>query len=224
MHDKIRTDKPCLRLARPLALQDKSERYDEMPALKARYGLTIGADGQSLDKKETLSDMKMGVGLGFILIYIILAWVFSSYSWPLAVMSAIPLGLTGAILGHFLLGKDLSMFSLMGLFGLSGIVINDSIVLITFYSKLRKTGEEARKAIVKAICARFRAVLLTSLTTIAGLLPILFETSLQAQFLIPMAISIVFGLAYGTFLILFFIPALLMMIENTKQRLGITET
>ena len=192
-----------------------------LPSLKARYSLTIGAEGQTANQQETLDDMTIGIGIGFTLIYIILAWVFSSYSWPLAVMSAIPLGLTGAIFGHFLLGKDLSLFSLMGLFGLSGIVINDSIVLITFYSNLRRAGQEAHKAIVEAICARFRAVLLTSLTTIAGLLPILFETSLQAQFLIPMAISIVFGLAYGTFLILFFIPALLMMIEGGKNRLGI---
>ncbi len=192
-----------------------------LPSLKARYSLTIDADGQSADQKETLDDMVIGVGLGLTLIYIILAWVFSSYSWPLAVMTAIPFGLTGAIFGHFLLGKDLSMFSLMGLFGLSGIVINDSIVLITFYGQLRKAGIDAHKAIVDAICARFRAVLLTTLTTVAGLLPILFETSLQAQFLIPMAISIVFGLIYGTFLILFFIPALLMMIEGGKRRLGI---
>ncbi|OUS28240.1 acriflavin resistance protein [Gammaproteobacteria bacterium 45_16_T64] len=192
-----------------------------LPSLKAKYSLTIGADGQAVDQKETLNDMIVGVGLGLTFIYIILAWVFASYSWPLAVMAAIPFGLTGAIFGHFLLGKDLSMFSLMGLFGLSGIVINDSIVLITFYAKLREAGLEAHQAIVDAICARFRAVLLTTLTTVAGLLPILFETSLQAQFLIPMAISIVFGLLYGTFLILFFIPALLMMIENTKRRFGI---
>ncbi len=192
-----------------------------LPSLKARFSLTIDADGQAADQKETLDDMIIGVGLGLTLIYIILAWVFSSYSWPLAVMTAIPFGLTGAIFGHFLLGKDLSMFSLMGLFGLSGIVINDSIVLITFYGQLRKAGIDAHKAIIDAICARFRAVLLTTLTTVAGLLPILFETSLQAQFLIPMAISIVFGLAYGTFLILFFIPALLMMIEGGKRRLGI---
>ena len=189
------------------------------PSLMRRYSLTIGLEGQAANQKETLDDMKIGIGLGLTLIYIILAWVFSSYSWPLAVMTAIPFGLTGAIFGHFLLGKDLSMFSLMGLFGLSGIVINDSIVLISFYGKLREAGMEAHKAIIEAICARFRAVLLTTLTTVAGLLPILFETSLQAQFLIPMAISIVFGLAYGSFLILFFIPALLIMIENGKTRL-----
>lgn len=191
------------------------------PMLEQKYGIKLGLEGRAVDQQETLNDMKMGMLIGLLLIYIVLAWVFSSYSWPLAVMSAIPLGLTGAILGHFILGKHLSMFSLMGLFGLAGIVINDSIVLITFYSQLRAKGQQVYEAITNAICARFRAVLLTSLTTIAGLLPILFETSLQAQFLIPMAISIVFGLAYGTFLILFFVPAMLVSLENTRIRLGI---
>ena len=192
-----------------------------IPSLKKRYGISTDAEGLTANQKETLGDMLTGVTLGLMLIYIILAWVFSSYSWPFAVMAAIPLGLTGAILGHFLLGKDLSLLSLMGLFGLSGIVINDSIVLISFYAKLRRQGQNAQDAIINAICVRFRAVLLTSLTTIAGLLPILFETSMQAQFLIPMAISIVFGLGYGTLLILFFIPALLIFIETTKQRIAV---
>lgn len=191
------------------------------PELTQKYGIKLGLEGRAVEQQETMDDMKIGMLVGLVLIYIVLAWVFASYSWPLAVMSAIPLGLTGAILGHFILGKQLSMFSMMGLFGLSGIVINDSIVLITFYSQLRQQGQQVYEAITNAICARFRAVLLTSLTTIAGLLPILFETSLQAQFLIPMAISIVFGLAYGTFLILFFIPAMLVYLENGRRRLGI---
>lgn len=191
------------------------------PRLKKVYGIKLGLEGRAVDQQETMDDMKTGMIVGLTLIYIVLAWVFASYSWPLAVMSAIPLGLTGAILGHFILGKHLSMFSMMGLFGLSGIVINDSIVLITFYSQLRQKGQDVYEAVTNAICARFRAVLLTSLTTIAGLLPILFETSLQAQFLIPMAISIVFGLAYGTFLILFFIPSMLVYLENGRRRLGI---
>ncbi len=190
-----------------------------LPDLKQRYHLSLGLEGKAKDQEETISDMKMGMIIGLALIYIVLAWVFSSYSWPLAVMAAIPLGLTGSLFGHLIMGKDLSMFSLMGLFGLSGIVVNDSIVLITFYSQLRRRGMDAHSAIVEAICARFRAVVLTSLTTIAGLLPILFETSLQAQFLIPMAISIVFGLAYGTFLILFFVPSLLVFIETLKGRI-----
>ncbi|MEH6813276.1 MAG: efflux RND transporter permease subunit, partial [Motiliproteus sp.] len=182
-----------------------------------KYGIHYSFEGKKADENETLSDMKTGGMIAVCLIYIILAWVFSSYLWPLAVMAAIPLGLTGAILGHLAMGQALTILSLFGLFGLSGIVINDSIVLITFYKKLRDQGMAAEQAIVEAACQRLRAVLLTSLTTIAGLSPILFETSLQAQFLIPMATAIVFGLAFGTMLILLLVPSLLMMVENLKQ-------
>lgn len=195
---------------------------DVFPKLQQHYGVRFGLEGQALDQQQTVGDMKTGLIIGCALIFIILAWVFSSYSWPIAVMSAIPLGLTGAIFGHLLLNTSLSIFSLMGLFGLSGIVINDSIVLITFFGQLRRQGVPLEQAIVDSVCARFRAVLLTSLTTIAGLLPILFETSLQAQFLIPMAISIVFGLAYGTFLILFFIPGMIILLERLRNRLGLS--
>ncbi|MCG8669713.1 MAG: efflux RND transporter permease subunit [Pseudomonadales bacterium] len=208
------------------AIVNANEVRDELnknvfPKLREVYGIKLGLEGRAVEQQETMADMKTGMIIGLALIFVVLAWVFASYSWPIAVMSAIPLGVTGAILGHFILGLNLSMFSMMGLFGLSGIVINDSIVLITFYSKLREEGQDVHEAITNAICARFRAVLLTSLTTIAGLLPILFETSVQAQFLIPMAVSIVFGLAYGTFLILFFIPAMLVYLENGRSRLGI---
>ncbi|MCP5015489.1 MAG: efflux RND transporter permease subunit [Ketobacter sp.] len=185
--------------------------------LQRRYGISLGLEGKAQDQQETIAEMQMGMMIGLALIFIVLSWVFSSYMWPIAVMSAIPLGLTGSLIGHLIMNKDLSMFSLMGLFGLSGIVVNDSIVLISFFGQLRERGMNVHDAIVEAICARFRAVVLTSLTTIAGLLPILFETSLQAQFLIPMAISIVFGLAYGTFLILFFVPAMITYLESAKR-------
>ncbi len=190
----------------------------KLDPILSQYGVSASFEGKNKDQRETLADMKMGLILALGLIFIILAWVFASYSWPLAVMMAIPLGLTGAIFGHWLLGMSLTVLSLFGLFGLSGIVINDSIVLITFYKQLRTQGMAIREAIIEATCQRLRAVLLTSLTTIAGLSPILFETSLQAQFLIPMATSIVFGLAYGTVLILFFVPALLTIIETAKER------
>ena len=124
-------------------------------------------------------------------------------------MAAIPFGIVGAIVGHCLLGIDLTILSLFGIFGLSGIVVNDSIILVVFFKHLRERGMPLRAAIVEAACQRLRAVLLTSLTTIAGLLPLLFETSLQAQFLIPMATTIAFGLAFSTVLVLFMIPALL---------------
>ena len=191
-------------------------RNGPLQQISADYGVSFAFEGKDLRQRETLSDMQTGLMLATALIFIILAWVFASWSWPLAVMLAIPLGITGALFGHVLLGIDLTVLSLFGLFGLSGIVINDSIVLITFYKKLRAENMPVEQAIVDAACARLRAVLLTSLTTIAGLTPILFETSLQAQFLIPMAVSIVFGLAWGTVLILLVIPAVLMVIESIR--------
>jgi len=199
-----------------VVVADLSESF--LPELGKEYGIKIELKGRAEEQAQTGKDMMLGAAIGFTLIYIILAWVFTSYSWPLAVLLAIPLGISGAIIGHWVLGLDLTMLSWFGFFGLSGIVINDAIILVTFYRELRERGQPAKEAIVDAACLRLRAVLLTSLTTIAGLLPLLFETSLQAQFLIPMAVSISFGLAYATVLILFVIPALLSLIEEHIEK------
>jgi multidrug efflux pump subunit AcrB len=145
---------------------------------------------------------------------LILTWVFSSYGWPLVVMAAIPFGLIGALFGHALMGIDLTILSLFGIFGLSGIVVNDSIILVTFFKQQREKGIETTEAIITAATHRLRAVLLTSMTTIGGLTPLLFETSRQAQFLIPMAVSISFGLMFATVLVLLVIPALLSVHES----------
>ena len=193
-------------------------RTTALPEITAKFGLKSSIQGRAQDREETFADMKVGVLVALTMIYIILAWVFSSYSWPFAVLIAIPLGLTGAIGGHWLMGLDLTVLSLFGFFGLSGIVINDSIVLVDTYRRLIDTGEDHMEAIIKASCLRFRAVLLTSLTTIAGLTPILFETSPQAQFLIPMATTIVFGLAYGTVLVLMIVPSVLGLIERNRSQ------
>jgi multidrug efflux pump subunit AcrB len=196
-------------------------KSNKLEQILAQHGVSASFEGKNKSQRETLADMKLGLALALILIFIILAWVFASYSWPISVMLAIPLGLTGAILGHGFMGMNMTILSLFGFFGLSGIVINDSIVLVTFYKELRQKGIAIQEALIEASCQRLRAVLLTSLTTIAGLTPILFETSLQAQFLIPMAVSIVFGLAYGTALILLFVPATLTIIESVRTNLGL---
>ena len=199
-------------------------RANALPEVTAKYGLKSTIQGRAQDREETFADMKVGVLVALAMIYIILAWVFSSYSWPFAVLIAIPLGLTGAIGGHWLMGLDLTVLSLFGFFGLSGIVINDSIVLVDTYRRLIQAGEDHIEAIVKASCLRFRAVLVTSLTTIAGLTPILFETSPQAQFLIPMATTIVFGLAYGTVLVLMIVPSVLSLIERNRNRTSVAHS
>ncbi len=187
--------------------------------LQRDYGIDASFEGRSADQRDTLSDMRKGLMLGLILIYLILAWVFSSYGWPLVVMAVIPFGLTGALFGHWAMGIDLTILSLFGMFGLSGIVVNDSIILVSFYKQLRGEGLSIQQALIEAASQRLRAVLLTSLTTIAGLMPLLFETSYQAQFLIPMATSIAFGLGFATLLILLVIPALLSMHESAHGRL-----
>ncbi|MCH9675428.1 MAG: efflux RND transporter permease subunit [Gammaproteobacteria bacterium] len=184
-----------------------------LPPVQSQFGVSFDLEGRAADQRETLGDMRRGALYASVLIYLVLAWVFGSYAWPLVVMLAIPFGLVGALLGHWILDVDLTILSLFGFFGLSGIVVNDSIILVTFFKELREAGVDARNAIIEAACQRLRAVMLTSLTTIAGLLPLLFETSLQAQFLVPMAISISFGLAFATVLVLLFVPAMLGVYE-----------
>ncbi|MEE2804630.1 MAG: efflux RND transporter permease subunit, partial [Pseudomonadota bacterium] len=185
-----------------------------LPELEREYGVRFSFQGRQADQRETLADMKRGALLALVLIYLVLAWVFASYGWPLLVMLIIPFGLVGALWGHQLMGIDLTILSMFGFFGLAGIVVNDSIILVVFYKQLRESGMAVEEAVVNAACQRLRAVLLTSLTTIAGLTPLLFETSLQAQFLIPMATSIAFGLAFSTLLVLLLVPALLVIYER----------
>jgi len=179
-----------------------------------QYGVSYFYEGSASDQAETMQDMKRGAIFGLIMIYLILAWVFASYSKPLVIMAVIPFGIIGAIIGHLLLNIEITILSLFGIVGLSGIVVNDSIILVSLYQQLRQQQIPVKTAIVQATQQRFRAVLLTSLTTIAGLTPLLFETSVQAQFLIPMATSITFGLGFATLLVLLVIPALLSLIES----------
>ena len=182
------------------------------------HGLDFRFAGKAEEQAQTLADMRFGALIGLSAIYIILAWVFGSYTRPLVVMVIIPFGLVGAILGHMLLGYTLTILSLFALLGLSGILVNDSIVLVTTIDQRSEDGEALTDAIVNGTCDRLRAVLLTSLTTILGLTPLLFETSLQAQFLIPMAITLVFGLMAATFLVLLVVPALI-AVQNDFRRI-----
>ena len=172
-----------------------------------QYDLEYEFAGRAEEQSETSADMRFGGLLGLALIYIILAWVFSSYFRPLAVMSIIPLGFVGAVFGHFLWGIDLTILSVFAILGLAGIVINDSIVLVRTIDERHET-EALEAAAIGGARDRLRAVVLTSATTIGGLTPLLFETSLQAQFLIPMAVTIVFGLMVTTFVVLLLVPAL----------------
>lgn len=195
------------------ALAKEIYETEVTPILK-RYGLTAEIQGSAQDIEEMIQNMILAAVLGLVLIYFILVWVFENYSWPLAVMSAIPFGLTGAIFGHWAMGMNLTFLSFFGLFGLSGIIINDSIILINRYQELRATGLEMRPAIIEASCQRLRAVLLTSITTVGGLVPILMSDSIQAQLVQSMAASLAFGISYGTLLVLLVIPCLLTYVES----------
>lgn len=188
-----------------------------LPTLAKELNLSFKFKGRAEDQQQTLHDIRIGIFTALFLMYIILAWVFSSYSKPLIVMAAIPLGLIGALLGHLIMGLDVTLLSIFGFFGLSGIVINDSIILINEYQQLRLERMRVVAAISEAATRRLRAIFLTSITTIAGLTPLLFERSLQAQFLIPMACSISFGLAFATILLLLVIPVLLLYVENVTR-------
>ena len=188
--------------------------------VQERFPVSASLEGDQAGQAQFLRDVQFGAVLGLILIFGALAWVFESWTWPFAVLSAIPFAITGAIAGHWLMGLELSALSIYGLFGLSGIVINNGIVLVLFYRDLRAQGLAVQEAVVEAAVLRFRAVLLTSLTTIAGLSFLLTETSFDAQFLIPLAAGIVFGLAFGTVIMLLLVPALLTSIEIWRQRFG----
>ena len=148
------------------------------------------------------------------MVYALLAVPFRSYLQPLIVMSAIPFGLIGAVLGHVLMGMDLSILSLFGIVALTGVVVNDSLVMVDFINRAYRSGIPLREAIRSAGVARFRPILLTSLTTFAGLTPLLLERSLQAQFLIPMAVSLAFGVMFSTLVTLLLVPAGYMILED----------
>jgi multidrug efflux pump subunit AcrB len=178
-----------------------------LPEIAGQYGITYSFEGTQADQEDAFADLRLGAFVALGVMYIIIAWIFASYTAPLAVMLIIPFGVVGAIWGHYVMGFDLTFISAMGLLGLSGILVNDSIVLISRLQDRLAEGESLRGAATGAARDRLRAVVLTSLTTIGGLTPILFETSLQAQLLIPMAITIVFGLGVATALVLFIVPA-----------------
>ena len=179
-----------------------------MPQLAQKHGITYYYSGRDEERRKSFKDLQSGAYLALALIYIILGWVFASYFKPFAVMAIIPFGFVGAVMGHYVMGYDITIISMIGLLGLTGILVNDSIVLVSRLGERLKLGDTLADAAVGASKDRLRAVLLTSLTTIGGLTPLIFETSRQAQFLIPLAVTIVFGLLGATILVLVLVPAL----------------
>ena len=192
-----------------------------LPELANKYGLRFRFDGRNTERAEAFADMATGATIALICIYIILAWVFSSWLQPFAVMIMIPFALIGAVFGHYFMGLTMTILSMFALIALAGIVVNNSIILVsTIERRMEELDGDRMGAIVSGAVDRLRPVILTSFTTICGLSTLMFERSLQAQFLIPMATTIVFGLAITTLLVLFVVPSTLALGEDVKKMVG----
>ncbi|KOO13122.1 acriflavin resistance protein [Vibrio xuii] len=180
------------------------------PGVKSELGGTI--EEQQAQQNEQIIFFIAGM----IIVYILLAVPLKSYAQPLIIMSVIPFSLTGAIWGHYWFGLDLSMMSTFGLIAAAGVVVNDSLVMTDYVNQVRARGVSIKEAVIEAGCARFRAITLTSITTFVGVLPIMFETSLQARFVIPMAVALGFAVLFATLLTLVLVPCLYLMLEDIK--------
>jgi multidrug efflux pump subunit AcrB len=198
------------------AVQEELEEFLQQ-SISTYPGMNYEMAGEARDQKESSQELKFGMFGLLLVIYILLAIPFKSYSQPLVVMMVIPFGIVGAVIGHWIMGMDLTLLSLMGVLALSGVVVNDSLVLVDYINKKRAEGSAVFEAVYAAGGRRFRPVLLTSLTTFAGLMPLLFEKSTQAQFLIPMAVSLGFGILFATIITLFLVPINYLIMEDIKR-------
>ena len=190
-----------------------------LPELAWDYqGLNYRAAGSERERSESLGSLKRNFIIAMLAIYGLLAVQFKSYSQPLIVMSAIPFGLVGAAFGHLLLGFNFSLLSMFGIVALSGVVVNDSLIMIDLINRERKSGIELGQVLRDCATRRFRPIMLTTLTTFFGLVPMMLERSLQAQFLIPMAVSLAFGVLFATCITLILVPALYMILEDFKGK------
>jgi len=193
-----------------------------LPRLKDKYpGLRYTIEGEGKEQTESMSDVIQGFAVALFCIYALLAIPFRSFSQPFIVMAAIPFGIVGAMLGHLIMGLNLSLLSLFGIVGLAGVVVNDSLVLIHATNRLRAEGAGPQDAVTRAGALRFRAIILTSLTTFAGLMPMILEKSLQAQFLIPMAVSLGFGVLVATGITLLLVPCGYVILDDVHKLFGL---
>ncbi len=192
--------------------------FDE---LRGQFGkLKIDLRGQRHQMFESLNALKIWYPMALLGIYTILAALFRSYTQPVIIMVAIPFGLVGAIVGHWIVGFEITLLSLFGIVALAGIVVNDSLVLIDLVNRRVRAGGGVYQSVKEGAKIRFRPIILTTLTTVAGIMPLLFERSFQAQFLKPMAVSIVFGLMFATMLTLLVVPSLYLVGNDIRRALG----
>jgi multidrug efflux pump subunit AcrB len=186
--------------------------------LRERYpGLTYSFEGKQADIQESMQALTVGLAMAVLGVFMLLAIPLKSYAQPLIIMTSIPFGIVGAVLGHLLMDYSLSIMSMFGIVALSGVVVNDSLVLIDCANGKRRLGMPPLKSVHMAAVQRFRPILLTTVTTFGGLAPMIFETSRQARFLIPMALSLGFGILFATFITLAIVPSLYMILEDTRR-------
>ena len=194
---------------------------DTLPALQKKYaGLTYSFEGRQADRRESMRSLMIGLMLALAVIYAMLSLPFNSFIQPLIIMLCIPFGIVGAVIGHLIMGYSLSVMSMFGVVALSGVVINGSLVLINFANLNRKAGMSAPEAVLSSAIQRFRPIMLTTLTTFGGLAPMIFETSRQARFLIPMAVSLGFGIVFATVITLVLVPCFYTVVEDLRQVAG----
>lgn len=194
---------------------------DFIPALKDKYpGLSHGLSGMSREEQLMIRSMVIGMILALFTVYALLAIPTRSYIQPLIIMGVIPFGIIGAVVGHMLFDYAFSMLSVMGVIALSGVVVNDSLIMVEYSNRHVKAGLDRKEAVVQAGLRRFRAIVLTSLTTFCGLVPILLEQSTQAQMIIPMALSLAFGILFATIITLLLVPCLCVMVDDLKALMG----
>ena len=197
----------------------KFEEEHISPLLEDFPSVNYSFEGEQREQRDTLGSLFKNFALALFVVYILLAIPFKSYSQPLIIMSAIPFGFTGAVIGHLVMGMNMAVLSIIGIVALSGVVVNDSLVMVDFINRYRR--EDKKNALDAALTAgprRFRPILLTSVTTFVGLFPLLIEKSVQAKFLVPMAISLAFGVLFATLITLILVPTSYMVIEDIKEK------
>ena len=186
-----------------------------LPQILQKYNsISYSLEGEQQEQGQNLKSIGKNFLIAMLVVYILLAIPFKSYFQPLIVMSSIPFGLTGAVIGHLILGMNFSVLSLMGIVALTGVVVNDSLVMVDFINRYRRDGHSIEEAVMEAGPRRFRPIFLTSLTTFAGLVPLLLEKSTQAQFMIPMAVSLAFGVVFATTITLLLVPVSYLILEK----------
>jgi multidrug efflux pump subunit AcrB len=189
-----------------------------LPALLKNYpGVKSNVAGRIQEEMESANEQLRDFAISLMIIFALLAIPLRSYSQPLIIMSVIPFGVVGAMFGHMALGMTMSGLSMFGIIAVAGIVVNDSLVMVDFVNKARAEGVAIKEAVMQAGARRFRAILLTSVTTFIGVMPIIMETSLQAKIVIPMAVSLAFGVLFATVITLILIPCQYVALEDTKR-------